>query len=129
MIRATDKQFNKMSVIEPKVKGIMGWRLFHGHTSVKALQEEEVKFKEELKKLEIQIDELRQSVTSSVKGNDKIWVPKVIAIISRYPYYDYFNMILENLVDKICNPDGINQRLLEHTIFSIVWKIPSPRPT
>jgi len=40
---------------------------------------------------------------------DKTWVPKSLAIVSIHPMYDYFNRILEDLLDKMCNPQGMLQ--------------------
>lgn len=91
------------------------------------------KVDEKLKKIYLERKSLDDELIKSEKQSKErknngltIWVPKSIAIISRYPFYDYFNRILETILDKMYDPQGLDRQMLEHFLFTIVWKIPCP---
>lgn len=62
------------------------------------------------------------------KYKGKYWVPKALGIISRYDYYDYYNRMLETLVDKLHSGYMFVGKTLEHYIFTMVFEVPNPRP-
>jgi len=54
-----------------------------------------------------------------------VWVPKAIVIASRYPYYDFFQQILEDFWQKFDCEKGLDN-MIEAYLFNIVFQIPAP---
>ena len=56
---------------------------------------------------------------------DAVWIGKAICLASRYPFFDYFQQILEDLYLRV-KPASEQKTLLEQHIFQIVLTIPVP---
>ena len=54
------------------------------------------------------------------RGNPSIWVPKVLCLTSKYPFFDYFEHILSDLHNRLTNKEGLKNTLEAH-IYRIVF--------
>ena len=59
------------------------------------------------------------------RGTPSIWVPKVLCLASKYPFFDYFEHILADLYNRLINKEGLKNTLEAH-MYRIVFQIETP---
>lgn len=94
------------------------------------MKEEEKELIEQKKKHETLIERLLMKLENLKKTEKQatytLWIEKSIGIISRYDYYDFFNRILEVLLDKMYGEALLDHKTLEHYVYTIVFEIACP---
>jgi hypothetical protein len=54
-----------------------------------------------------------------------MWVPKVLVLVSEYPFYDYLKFILNDFYQYFKGTKGMNN-VVEAHVFNLVFKITVP---
>jgi hypothetical protein len=62
----------------------------------------------------------------SKKVSTRIWIPKVIVLVSEYPFYDYMRDILQDFYDYFKHTRGMNN-VIETYVFNLVFRITVPQ--
>ena len=55
----------------------------------------------------------------------RMWVPKVLVLVSEYPFYDYLKFILNDFYQYFKGTKGMNN-VVEAHVFNLVFKITVP---
>lgn len=74
----------------------------------------------------IELDkEYQMIIEKQAKEKRRVWVPKTLCIASQYPFFDYFEAILQDLYAMLNDKDGL-KNTIEAYVYRIVFQIDTP---
>ena len=71
-----------------------------------------------------QIDYLKKLLEPSTR-TEKIWMPKILVLVSEYPYFDWMKVIITDFYNYF-RSGGMNNVIEAHA-FNVVFKITAPQ--